>query len=276
MHKKAPRETSHQSTLAVHASTPTQIKGKTRATDCNNNNLLQQTIAAIPTKVATISKTAAPTTAVACASRTRTATTTSTRPSPNQHCAAATHLLRWCPLPAPLAPHPPAAVPATPRLAVPLEGEGVAALPGGAGRGTDEVVRAVALLAEAAVLAAGGRETAALPVLHHRLGDPLDARVVADGRVGRVHGDNLSTEQEQNKRRWGGVHSIVGYAYQLSTRQERNNMVTYSLFLLVCLPAARRVIHLVYVPSPVITLFLHGDNSQPLTLSNCSARTCCG
>lgn len=87
---------------------------------------------------------------------------------------------------------------AIPRLAVPLEGEGVAALPGGAARGADEVVGAVALLAEAAVLAAGGGEAAALPVLHHRLGDPLDARVVADGHVGRVHGDHLQNGTREN------------------------------------------------------------------------------
>lgn len=49
----------------------------------------------------------------------------------------------------------------------------------------------MALLAETAVLATGRGEATALPVLHDRLGDPLDARVVADGLVGRVHGDHL-------------------------------------------------------------------------------------
>ena len=91
--------------------------------------------------------------------------------------------------------------PSAPRSAVPLEGEGVAALPGGPARGTDEVVGAVALLAEATVLAAGGGEAAALAVLHDRLGDPLDAGVVADGGVGRVHRDHLQRHhREQGSR----------------------------------------------------------------------------
>lgn len=84
-----------------------------------------------------------------------------------------------------------------PRSAVPLEGEGVAALPRGAARGTDEVVGAVALLAETAVLAAGRGEPAALAVLHDRLRDPLDAGVVADGRVRRVYGDNLLLQRQR-------------------------------------------------------------------------------
>lgn len=86
-----------------------------------------------------------------------------------------------------------------PRSAVTLEREGVAALPGGATRGPDEVVGAVALLAETAVLAAGGGEAAALAVLHHRLSDPLDAGVVADGGVGRVHGDHLQSTETRRR-----------------------------------------------------------------------------
>lgn len=60
----------------------------------------------------------------------------------------------------------------------------------------------MALLAEAAVLAAGRGEAAALAVLHDRLGDPLDAGVVADGGVGRVHRDHLKerkSRREENK-----------------------------------------------------------------------------
>lgn len=78
----------------------------------------------------------------------------------------------------------------------------------------------MALLAEAAVLAAGGREAAALPVLHHRLGDPLDARVVADCRVGRVHGDHLSIEEEQNKRRVGVTQPLLLLQHRKRAKQE--------------------------------------------------------
>ena len=56
----------------------------------------------------------------------------------------------------------------------------------------------MALLAEAAVLAAGGGEATALAVLHHGLRDPLDAGVVADGGVGRVHSDHLQHKITQN------------------------------------------------------------------------------
>lgn len=88
---------------------------------------------------------------------------------------------------------PPPPLPSTtaPTSAVPLEGEGVAALPRRAAGGTDKVVGAVALLAQATVLATGGGEPAALAVLHDRLRDPLDAGVVADGRVRGVHRDHL-------------------------------------------------------------------------------------
>lgn len=78
-----------------------------------------------------------------------------------------------------------------PTSAVPLEGEGVAALPRRPARGTDEVVGAVALLAETAVLAASGREPPALAVLHDGLRDPLDTGVVADRCVRGINGDHL-------------------------------------------------------------------------------------
>lgn len=78
------------------------------------------------------------------------------------------------------------------RLAVPLEGEGVAALPRGATRRPDKVVGAVALLAQAPVLTPSRCEATALAVLHDRLGDPLDAWVVADRGVRRVYGDHLA------------------------------------------------------------------------------------
>lgn len=46
-------------------------------------------------------------------------------------------------------------------------------------------------LGNTAALAAGGGETAELPVLHDSLTDPVDARVVADDAVRRVHEDDL-------------------------------------------------------------------------------------
>lgn len=52
------------------------------------------------------------------------------------------------------------------------------------------------------MLAASRGQAAALAVLHHRLRDPLNARVVADGRVRRVHGDHL--HQKIAKRKGGG------------------------------------------------------------------------
>mmetsp|Transcript_34287 Transcript_34287/g.87877 ORF Transcript_34287/g.87877 Transcript_34287/m.87877 type:complete len:243 (-) Transcript_34287:10-738(-) len=48
-----------------------------------------------------------------------------------------------------------------------------------------------ALLLEAASLPAGSRQTAQLTVLHHRLADPVDARVITDGLVERVHHHHL-------------------------------------------------------------------------------------
>merc|ERR1719446_358034 len=67
----------------------------------------------------------------------------------------------------------------------------VAALPGAAARRADEVVRAVALLAQAPRLAARRREAAALAVLVRRAADPVDARVVADHLVRGVDADDL-------------------------------------------------------------------------------------
>lgn len=57
----------------------------------------------------------------------------------------------------------------------------------------------MALLAETAVLAPGRGEPAAFAVLHDGLGDPLDARVVTDGRVGGVHGDHLQDAHDGDR-----------------------------------------------------------------------------
>mmetsp|Transcript_59205 Transcript_59205/g.155907 ORF Transcript_59205/g.155907 Transcript_59205/m.155907 type:complete len:223 (+) Transcript_59205:110-778(+) len=58
-----------------------------------------------------------------------------------------------------------------------------------------------ALLQEAAGLAAGPGEAAQLTVLHHRLADPVDARVVADSLVEGVHHDHLEPL----------VHGVLGH-----------------------------------------------------------------
>lgn len=74
---------------------------------------------------------------------------------------------------------------------VALEGKGVATLPGSTAGRPDEVVRPVPPHTHTAVLPTGRGEAAALAVLHDRLSDPVDPRVVADGIVPRVHGDHL-------------------------------------------------------------------------------------
>lgn len=81
--------------------------------------------------------------------------------------------------------------PSTRRLAVPLERKRVAALPSSAAGGADKVVGTVTLLAKTTVLTTRGGEPTAFAVLHDRLGDPLDARAVADGRVRWVHSNHL-------------------------------------------------------------------------------------
>merc|ERR1719282_1825715 len=58
-------------------------------------------------------------------------------------------------------------------------------------RGRPDLRRALALHQQAARLAAGRGQAAELAVLHHGLADPIDAGVVADHLVVRVHHDHL-------------------------------------------------------------------------------------
>lgn len=74
---------------------------------------------------------------------------------------------------------------------VAAQGEGVAALPVGTGGGANELVGAVALLAQAAAGLAGGSQAAQLTVLLDGVADPVDAGVVLDGSVLGVHQDDL-------------------------------------------------------------------------------------
>ncbi len=76
------------------------------------------------------------------------------------------------------------------RRAVAAEARGVVLLPDGRD-GRAELVGADALVEHAARVAAGRRDAAQLAVLHRRGADPVDARVAADGVVGRVHHDDL-------------------------------------------------------------------------------------
>lgn len=66
-------------------------------------------------------------------------------------------------------------------LSIAAEGKGVVALPGGAARGT-QLVGQVAPLAQAAVFASRRGEPPQLPVLVHRVHDPVDARVLSNPR----------------------------------------------------------------------------------------------
>jgi len=74
----------------------------------------------------------------------------------------------------------------TARLTVPLEADALAPLVGGT-LGRAKLGRALALAGKTTGLAARGGEPAELPVLVRRVADPVDPRVVADGRVERVH-----------------------------------------------------------------------------------------
>jgi hypothetical protein len=49
----------------------------------------------------------------------------------------------------------------------------------------------VAFAVKAASAAASGGQTAQLAVLHHRLADPVDARIAANGLVERIDKDDL-------------------------------------------------------------------------------------
>mmetsp|Transcript_45403 Transcript_45403/g.92753 ORF Transcript_45403/g.92753 Transcript_45403/m.92753 type:complete len:211 (+) Transcript_45403:170-802(+) len=68
---------------------------------------------------------------------------------------------------------------------------GVASLPSGSVGTTHGVVGAVTLDSESAVLLAGGGQASSLAVLVHGSHDPVDARVVANNHVGRIHADHL-------------------------------------------------------------------------------------
>lgn len=76
-------------------------------------------------------------------------------------------------------------------LTITLETHSVSALPGGTERPTNNPVGPVTLLAEPAALSAGGRQPAHLAVLVNRVDDPVDSRVVADLRMGRVDENHL-------------------------------------------------------------------------------------
>lgn len=76
-------------------------------------------------------------------------------------------------------------------LTVALELGDVAVEPGGAVGAALDAVGAVSLLAEAAGLAAGGGEAAALAVLVDGVDDPVDAGVVADLGVAGIDEDDL-------------------------------------------------------------------------------------
>lgn len=76
-------------------------------------------------------------------------------------------------------------------LTVSAHGLGVASLPGGSVGTTDGVVGAVTLDSEATVLSASRGEASSLAVLVHGVHDPVDARVVSDGDVLRIHKDDL-------------------------------------------------------------------------------------
>jgi hypothetical protein len=67
----------------------------------------------------------------------------------------------------------------------------VASLPGSPVRTTNSVVGTVTLDAKASVLAASGGETPSLAVLVDRVDNPVDARVVADDYVLRIHQNNF-------------------------------------------------------------------------------------
>lgn len=76
-------------------------------------------------------------------------------------------------------------------LTVSAENLGVEALPGGAVRTTDGAVGTVALDAKTPVVLASRGQATALSVLVDSLGDPVDARIVADSHVVRIDQDDL-------------------------------------------------------------------------------------
>jgi len=72
-------------------------------------------------------------------------------------------------------------------LTVAAKAEGVVPLPGGRFRG----VIVAAALSKTAVLFSNASETASLPALVYRLGDPVDPRVAANGFMIWVDEDDL-------------------------------------------------------------------------------------
>jgi len=76
-------------------------------------------------------------------------------------------------------------------LAISAHGLGVASLPGSSVGTTDGVVGSVALDAQTSVLLAGGGKATSLAVLVHGGDDPVDAGIVSDGDVVRIHKDDL-------------------------------------------------------------------------------------
>jgi len=79
----------------------------------------------------------------------------------------------------------------TQRLTVTLETLVVPVEPRGPGTSSLDAIGAVSALAKAAGLASGAREASALPVLVHRICDPVDPGVVADLHVGGIDEDDL-------------------------------------------------------------------------------------
>lgn len=103
--------------------------------------------------------------------------------------ASSSHTPRSSRLRTPLPSTPPFSPP-TAHLAVSAKREGVESLLHTASRGTLCGVLASLALQSSALLSSR-RQSAQLSVLHHRLADPVDARIVADGGVVRVDEDHL-------------------------------------------------------------------------------------
>jgi len=76
------------------------------------------------------------------------------------------------------------------RLSVSFERESVSSDTRGVLGGSDEYV-ARAFAGETSVLSAGGGESSQLAVLEDRLSDPVDARIISDGSVERIHQDDF-------------------------------------------------------------------------------------
>ena len=77
------------------------------------------------------------------------------------------------------------------RLTVTTEAEGVASLPGGSVRTTNDVVGSVSSLAETTRLATRRGEATAFAVLVHRVADPVNTSIIANDNVVRVDENHL-------------------------------------------------------------------------------------